>query len=87
MRFQRKSDGVRAEARQWFRHGDHPAVQPATADLLPGLQSPQKVGMLDGDSGRIAVLAGDWIVSLATGAVICLPERVFRRAFEVVEGQ
>lgn len=87
MRFRRKRDGIAAEARQWFRHGDHPAVKPATADLLPGLQSPKKVGMLEDASGRVAVMAGDWIVSLASGAVICLPERVFRQTFEVVEGE
>lgn len=86
MRFRRKRDGVTAEARQWLRHGDHKSVEPATADKIPMLQSPQKFGMLKTPTGYTAVFAGDWIVTLDTGAVIALPERMFRQGFEAISG-
>lgn len=87
MQFRRKRDGIVAEAKQWFRHGDHPSVLPATEDLLPNVESPSKrFGMIEAPSGRTAVFAGDWIVSLETGLTIALPERVFRQAYEAVAG-
>ncbi len=83
--FRRKRDNAPAEAKQWFRHGDHPAVTPATEDILPNVQSPSRFGALDSPSGRTAVFAGDWIVTLLdTGLTICLPERIFRQAYEPV---
>lgn len=68
------------EAVQWFKHGDHPAVE-RRPDWLPGMAC----GWLPvGDSGYV-VKPGDWILTNAEGRHFSCDAEFFHATFQPVE--
>lgn len=58
------------EAKQWFKPGDHPAVE-------PGYDGCGRLGPYD-------VIPGDWIITDAPGSYRCEDE-VFRKTYRPVQ--
>jgi hypothetical protein len=89
MKFRKKP--VVIEATQWFKHGDHPKVYPATtgdaetwyADLV-GVKT-KDLGMIDTLEGEHYVTPGDWIITGVKGEHYpCKPD-IFAMTYEVAE--
>jgi hypothetical protein len=61
------------EATQWFKHGDHPAVFPATEKNTDTWYAEQvgvpveNLGMIDTLEGAHYVTPGDWIITGVQG--------------------
>jgi hypothetical protein len=64
------------EATQWFKHGDHPAVEPA---IRP------ENGWVETLEGGHVVTPGDWIITGVKGEHYpCKPD-IFAATYEIVE--
>ena len=65
------------EATQWFKHGDHPAVQV--------VDYPSDRGWIDTLEGGHTVKAGDWIITGVKGEHYpCKPD-IFEATYERVD--
>jgi hypothetical protein len=66
------------EATQWFKHGDHPAVEPATC-IRP------ENGWVETLEGGHVVTPGDWIITGVKGEHYpCKPD-IFKATYQMVE--
>lgn len=80
---------VIVEAVQWFKHGDHPAVIPATHRLEKHCQKCGKAGKSHGGietlEGLMVACPGDWIITGVKGEHYpCKPD-IFEATYEEVD--
>lgn len=69
------------EATQWFKDGDHPAVQ-ATYEMVNG----GHLGFIQTLEGRLDVRPGTWIAGPgAKGEFWPIADEVFRATYELVD--
>lgn len=84
-RFRKKP--VVIEASQWFRHGDHPMVKPASmpqaAGVAPGVLW-EHCGWISTLEGGHVVSPGDWITGVKGEHYPCKPD-IFAATYEAVE--
>jgi hypothetical protein len=78
MKFRKKP--VIIEATQWFKNGDHPAVQISRFAQVSG-----RVGVIDTLGGEMTVTPGDWIITGVKGEHYpCKPD-IFEATYDKVE--
>ena len=68
------------DAVRWFKHGDHPAVFPDSAD-----SSGDEIGYIDTPEGRLRVEPGDWIITGIAGENYPCKTDVFARLYKPVD--
>ena len=86
MKYRKKP--VVIEAKQWFKHGDHPAVHPfpfgwsvAKAEGYPDYH-PDNLGIIETLEGHHQVSPGDWIITGVKGEHYpCKPD-IFEMTYE-----
>lgn len=66
------------EARQWFKHGDHPAVTPRPKDH----GADDSTGFIATREGNFVVQPGDWIVTGVEGEHYPVKPSVFNKTYE-----
>lgn len=66
------------EARQWFKHGDHPAVTPRPKDH----GADDSTGFIATRDGHFVVQPGDWIVTGVEGKHYPVKPSVFEKTYE-----
>lgn len=74
---------VIVEAKQWFKHGDHPDVKEASFEhFMRGI--PSDHGLIDTLEGVHIVTPGDWIITGVQGEKYpCKPD-IFEETYEPV---
>ena len=79
MKFKKKP--VVIEATQWFKMGDHPAVEPFFA------HDPERkgYGWLKTLEGKHIVTPGDWIITGVQGELYPCKDKIFKMTYEVAE--
>jgi hypothetical protein len=70
---------VEVIATQWFKMGDHPAVQLSIVDEWDVDESPS----IETDFGWVGVNAGDWVVEI-DGKIKILKDRYFKQHYESI---
>lgn len=68
------------EAVQWFKHGDHPMVQP---DPAPHVR--QDHGWIETLEGGHVVTPGDWIIKGVAGEFYPCKPAIFAATYEAME--
>ena len=84
MKFRKKP--VVIEATQWFKHGDHPAVEQDTDENRPvgALPIHDTFGLIQTLEGLHIVTPGDWIITGVQGEHYpCKPD-IFEMTYEPV---
>ena len=61
------------EAVQWFKHGDHPAVQAES--------SHDSFGFIDTLEGRLRVEPGDWVITGVAGENYPVKPDIFKKLY------
>lgn len=97
-KFRRKA--VVLEASQWFKHGDHPSVQPINNDtvnplpdwtkedlddLIMGGTNPLTIGLIPTLEGAHIVRPGDWIMTGTHGEHYPIKPDIFPDLYEPVD--
>ena len=80
MKYRKKP--VVIEATQWFKMGDHPAVQTETVSHMESVETLVYIKTLE---GLMEVTAGDWIITGVKGEHYpCKPD-IFEMTYEAAE--
>jgi hypothetical protein len=75
------------EAQQWFHHGDHPSVKPATMLQAAGLTPEipwEACGWIKTLEGGHVVNPGDWIIKGVAGELYPCKPAIFAATYEPV---